>query len=243
MPSDLFHEAFFFLTRHEAENLRTVCRPFDALTTGLRDVHGYKLQIDWMDIRHNADGPPVPAEYCAYVKAYGRLYEIQGVEEEVASGLKAALRVSFVRSCRISTLALTESLCGESVAFFGGVSAESVNLAGQGEPTGIVDFCRPDSRYQNSTYYETVTSSKLWHYSILNFLLSFDAVENLRLDTKFLEEDLADDFVLRCRAKRMGTLTVLFGVQLRLQEASEEELLQKFYAMKHSLISATRSAV
>lgn len=77
----------------------------------------------------------------------------------------------------------------------------------------------------------------------MNFLLSFDAVENLRLDTKFLEEDLADDFVLRCRAKRMGTLTVLFGVQLRLQEASEEELLQKFYAMKHSLISATRSAV
>lgn len=150
MWQDLFHEVFFFFTRREAEKLRLVCRSFDALCTKLRDVHGYKLQVDWVDIRRNNDWPPVPAEYSAYVKAYGRLYEIQGSEEELATGLKAAPRVSFVRSCRISTSALSDSLCGESAAFFGGVSAE------------IVEFRPPDSLCQKSVYYETVTSSKLW---------------------------------------------------------------------------------
>jgi hypothetical protein len=64
----------------------------------------------------------------------------------------------------------------------------------------------------------------------------------MHFSTGFLDDDLTDDFILRCRAKRMRKLKLRFGVEfeLWLQETSEEELLQKFRAMKPSLITRSR---
>ncbi|KAH7715227.1 hypothetical protein AAVH_17378 [Aphelenchoides avenae] len=144
MSPDLFYEAFFFFTRHEAETLRLVCRSFDTLCTGLRNVHGYKLQIDWMSIGRSKTSEA--AEYSAIVEVYGGFHQIEGSEEELAAGLKTLLTSSFVLRGCIYTSVLCESLCGEYAAVFAGVSAESVDLVRQGEPM----------------YYRTITSSKLW---------------------------------------------------------------------------------
>lgn len=143
MPSDLFYDAFFFFTRREAEKLRLVCRNFDALSSGLRDVHGYKLQIDWMSIGRK--GTSESAKYSAIVEAYGRFHEIEGSDEEMAAGLKAVLSGSILQHGCIYTSALSESLCGEAAAFFSGVSVETVDLVGRA----------------GSTYYNTVSSMKL----------------------------------------------------------------------------------
>ncbi|KAH7715061.1 hypothetical protein AAVH_17536 [Aphelenchoides avenae] len=142
MSPDLFH---FFITRHEAENLRTVCCTFTALCTALRDVHGYKLQVDLMSIGCTEDWPAERYEYYADVYAYDRLRRIEGSVEEVAAGLKPALAVPLVHHGYIYTSALGESFCGDSVAFFSGVSAEIVEFIGR----------------LQATYYETVASSKL----------------------------------------------------------------------------------
>ncbi|KAH7711715.1 hypothetical protein AAVH_20958 [Aphelenchoides avenae] len=224
MSPDLFREAFFFFTRHEAGNLRTVCRTFNALCTGLRDVHGYKLQVDLMSIGCTEDWPAERYEYYADVYAYDRLRRIEGSVEEVAAGLKPALAVSLVHHGYIYTSALGEGFCGDSVAFFSGVSVETVEFIGR----------------LQAAYYETVASSKLH-----NFLLSFDAIGELQFHADLLEADLTDDFILRCRAKRMRTLqlthrTAFEAYDFQLQEGSEDELLQHFLSMKPSFISATR---
>ncbi|KAH7708474.1 hypothetical protein AAVH_24277 [Aphelenchoides avenae] len=219
MSPDLFHEAFFFFTRREAEKLRLVCRHFNALCNGLRDVHGYKLQIYQISISC-ADEWTEPAEYFAIVWAYGQEHQIQGSEDELAAGVKAALSVSLVEYVYVYNSALNESLCGETAAFFAGVSAEIVQFA--------------DNEDYRSAYYEAVPSSKIW-----NLLLSFDAIGELQLYTDLLEEDLADEFILRCRAKRIGTLKV-YADDVLLLEGSEDELLQRFRAVKPSLVSATR---
>lgn len=146
MPLEHFYEAFFFFSRHEAENRRMVCRAFDALCSGLRDVHGYKLEIDsveiWSRTSHWTFGT---AEFFADVKAYGRVHQIKGTEAEMTTGLKAALSVSHVNHVSIQTSALNGSLCDESPALFGGLLAE------------IVELVREDE----SNFYETVASSKL----------------------------------------------------------------------------------
>ncbi|KAH7699819.1 hypothetical protein AAVH_33073, partial [Aphelenchoides avenae] len=161
MPPELFYDAFFFFNRHEAENLRTVCRAFDALCTGLRDVHGYKLLIDNVVMRrrvsavefrhvlsvkpeHCFGAPHEPDEYSATVEAYDRLLEIKGSEGELAAGLKAALAVSLVHEVYIFTSALAESLYSEPAEFFSGVWTENLVL-----------------QAETSTYGETVISSKL----------------------------------------------------------------------------------
>ncbi|KAH7711713.1 hypothetical protein AAVH_20956 [Aphelenchoides avenae] len=223
MSFDRFHEAFFFFSRYEAENLRTVCRAFDALASELRDVHGYKLRIDRVSIG-TADWSRGPVSYIAGIKAYhpciSLLYEIEGSEKELEEGLKEALSVSHVHRCQIRTSALCESLCGGSAAFFAGVSAEIVELV-----RGI-----------QTTYYETLPSSTLW-----NFLLSFDALGDLRFQyIVFLDDDLADDFILRCRAKQMRTLYLAYWAEFRLQETNEDELLQRFRAVRPMLVCARR---
>ncbi|KAH7715222.1 hypothetical protein AAVH_17373 [Aphelenchoides avenae] len=139
MSPDLFYEAFFFFTRREAEKLRLVCRCFDALCSGLRDVHGYKLQIDWLSIGRK--GTSESGAYSVIVEAYGRFHEIEGSEEELAAGLKATMSGSTVQRACIYTSALCESLCGEAAAFFSGVSVKTVDLVGRA----------------GSTYYNTVS--------------------------------------------------------------------------------------
>lgn len=57
----------------------------------------------------------------------------------------------------------------------------------------------------------------------------------------FPDEDLNDDFILQCRAKRIKTLKLRRGVELRLQEASVDELVEQFRAVKHMLIPPARS--
>ncbi|KAH7678326.1 hypothetical protein AAVH_41775, partial [Aphelenchoides avenae] len=152
MSPELFHEVFFFFSRREAEKLRLVCRTFDALCTGLRDVHGYKLQIDQISLAcaDERASDPEPAEYWALIMAYGQRHQIQGSDEEAAAELKAALRGSFVHYAYICNSALNESLCGEFAAFFAGVSTETVK------------FAENDHRDYRSAYYKAVPSSKIW---------------------------------------------------------------------------------
>ncbi|KAH7678332.1 hypothetical protein AAVH_41769, partial [Aphelenchoides avenae] len=194
MSPELFHETFFFFSRCEAEKLRLVCRHFNALCNGLRDVHGYKLQIDQLSIWYADElktSKSGPAEYCALILAYGQRHQIQGSEEELAAALKATLSVSLVGLAYICNSALNESLCDEPAAVFGGVSAE------------IVRFSENDHRGYRSAYYQSVTSSK-----ISSLLLSFGAIGQLQVYTKLRDDDLADEFILACRTKRVRTLAL-----------------------------------
>lgn len=109
MSLDLLQEAFFFLSRGEAENLRLVCRDFDSFCTKRRDVHGYKLEVYSLSIGRTDSWASGPGDYIAYVEAYGRFQKIRGTEQQMSAGLKAALAVSLVHHCRIHTSALCET--------------------------------------------------------------------------------------------------------------------------------------
>ncbi|KAH7706120.1 hypothetical protein AAVH_26658 [Aphelenchoides avenae] len=64
------------------------------------------------------------------------------------------------------------------------------------------------------------------------FGLSFDAIERLEFCYKHVDEDIPDDFILRCRAKGVKTLKLNYPDELQLQEPSEDELIQQFRAIE-----------
>ncbi|KAH7689604.1 hypothetical protein AAVH_40397, partial [Aphelenchoides avenae] len=66
----------------------------------------------------------------------------------------------------------------------------------------------------------------------LEFLLCFESIEQLGFGLVSVGDDIPDDFVLRCRAKRIKTLKLHYPHELQLQEPSEEELIQQFRAIK-----------
>lgn len=107
LASELFFEAFKYLTRLESESLRVTCRAFNGFASELRDVHDYRLRLSYFSLAE-ADGGRISMRIRAID---GRQLTVEDEEETAFQQMILATRESIIRNFELYGHALTQRLC------------------------------------------------------------------------------------------------------------------------------------